>query len=98
MAITSEQVWNAPSRPAPRDDAFAFGEPFDPERLRYRFDPAESLRRATSGFFDERDRDHPIGATLVKMIGVVALLTGALLTVLATLGIVSLMVFRAMLG
>ena len=91
MAITSEQIWDAPALPEPHgDDAFAFGEPFDPDRLPYRIDPWRTLRRATWGFFAERDPDRPIGVTLAKLIGVVVVLAGiALVTfgVVAALGV-----------
>jgi hypothetical protein len=99
VAITSEQIWDASALSAPpADDAFAFGEPFDPDRLPYRIDLSRTLRRATQGFFAERDPDRPIGATLAKVIGVVVVLAGITLVTFGVIAALGVWTMKALLG
>jgi len=98
VAITSDQIWDAPSPAPPPDDAFAFGEPFDLDRLPYRIDLTRALRRATEGFFEERDRDRPIGATLAKLIGVVVVLAGIAIVTFGVFAALGVWTIKAALG
>jgi hypothetical protein len=99
VAITSEQIWDAPALPAPpADDAFVFGEPFDPDRLPYGIDLSRTLRRATHGFFEERDPERPIGATLAKVIGVVVVLVGIAMVTFGVIAGLGVWTIKAMLG
>ena len=98
MAITSEQIWDEPALPPPPEDAFVFGEPFDPDRLPYRIDLRRTLRRATHGFFDERDPGRPVGVTLAKVIGVVVVLVGIAMVTFGVIAALGVWTIRAALG
>jgi hypothetical protein len=99
VAITSEQIWDAPALPEPPpDDAFVFGEPFDPDRLPYRIDLSRTLRRATQGFFAERDPDRPIGVTLAKVLGVVVALVAIAMVTFGVVAALGLWTIKALLG
>jgi hypothetical protein len=98
VAITSEQIWDAPSPAPPPDDAFAFGEPFDTDRLPYRIDLSQTLRRATQGFFAERDPDRPIGVTLAKVLGVVVALVAIAMVTFGVVAALGLWTIKALLG
>ena len=99
MAITREQIWDAPALPAPpQDDTFVFGEPFDPDRLPYPIDLTGRLRRATHVFVGERDMDRPIGTTLAKVIGVVVMLAAIAIVTVGVLAAVGVWTIKAVLG
>jgi hypothetical protein len=98
VAITSEQMWDAPALPPAPEDAFVFGEPFDPNRLPYRIDLTRTLRRATHGFFEERDPDRPVGVTLAKVIGVVVVLVGIAMVTFGMIAALGVWTIRAVLG
>ena len=91
-------MWDAPALPAPPQDAFVFGEPFDPNRLPYRIDLPRTIRRATHGFFEERDPDRPVGVTLAKVIGVVVVLVGIAMVTFGMIAALGVWTIRAVLG
>ena len=94
----SEHVWNAPPLRRQHEDSFAFGEPFDADRLPYRFDWSRTFRRATGEFFVERDPARPIGVTLAKVVGVIFALAGIALLTLGTVAALGVWTIKAVLG
>jgi len=89
MAITSEQIWDAPppdARPIFRD-AFAFGRPAgqgpgESAHLLNDVDWNHVVRATTTGFFDERDPERSVRWTLAKILGVIVVLSGIALVML----------------
>jgi hypothetical protein len=105
MAITNEQIWDAPRSDAGSipGDAFAFGRPAGegPGESAHLLDDVDwnrVVRATTTGFFDERDPDRQVRATVAKILGVIVVLSGIALLTLGLLAFLGGLAIDAALG